>query len=310
MTKAFSNNYATIPDAYDYSQEFKDYILEMLKDRPAEEQRRNWYAMAMSRVAFQRRHFLPTISRFVDLKDKRVLEIGCGTGPSTVVMAACGASIEARDINERMVEAARLRVRDHGFSDRVNVQVTSDSSKLDFPDGHFDIAVVNGVLEHVHPEMRKGILHEIWRVLKGGGCLFIGETPNRLFPYDDHTTGLWGLHYLPARMAQRYAKLRKRIGPEDDLIDMGGLGCTYRELVHALPAKGVEILNLRRDVSWASRKAAESARGHIIKRCCYRLIGFFDVHFLRPVFRMPIEGLMPYLSLCLLKAIPFQDLIQ
>lgn len=52
-----------------------------------------------------------------DWQDKRVLEIGCGTGRITKTLACWGAKVTATDISEEMLEVARARCnRNHGFS--------------------------------------------------------------------------------------------------------------------------------------------------------------------------------------------------
>jgi ubiquinone/menaquinone biosynthesis C-methylase UbiE len=238
------------PPAFPYSDEFKNHIRSMLHDREGTADYDAWFHMAQARVDFQRRNFLPSLHRFVDCRDQRVLEIGCGTGPTTVVLAVQGARVVATDIDPRMTEATRLRVRDHGLSDRVESLTVDRSDRLPFADATFDLVVVNGVLEHVPPAERAGILRDLWRVVRPGGHLFVGETPNRLWPVDSHTTGLWWLHYLPARWAARYARRRHRIQPEDDLLPRGGLGCTYRRLVRAVPAAERCELNRQPDHSW------------------------------------------------------------
>lgn len=50
-------------------------------------------------------------------QDKNVLEIGCGTGRITEILARWGANVMATDISEEMLEVARARFnRNHGFS--------------------------------------------------------------------------------------------------------------------------------------------------------------------------------------------------
>jgi len=52
-----------------------------------------------------------------DWQGKKVLEIGCGTGRITEVLARWGANVMATDISEEMLEVARARFnRNHGFS--------------------------------------------------------------------------------------------------------------------------------------------------------------------------------------------------
>ncbi len=58
-----------------------------------------------------------------------------------------------------------------------------DLEAIDSPDGVWDYAMLNEVLEHV-PDDRKA-LGEVYRILKPGGMLFI-FSPNRWFPFETH----------------------------------------------------------------------------------------------------------------------------
>jgi len=291
-----------------YSKEFEDAIHRMIDDPPGSAAHEHWFRMAQNRVDFQRSHFLPTILRFSPLAGKRGLEIGCGTGPSTVVMAEAGASVIALDVDPRMTEAASLRIRYHGLAHAAQARWVERTDALAFPDEHFDLIVVNGVMEHVRPEMRAAILRELWRVLHRGGQMFIGETPNRLWPIDDHTTGLWWVHYLPAACARRYALLRKRIKPADDMFARGAFGCTYRGLMKALPRNETHVLNAERPYSWLEQFHHRLLNKHGVARgigwFAYVLLAVVQTLILEPVFDMPLDGLMPYLSLAIEKVLP------
>jgi ubiquinone/menaquinone biosynthesis C-methylase UbiE len=67
---------------------------------------------------------------------------------------------------------------------------------LPFEDEEFDTVLPNAVLEHI-PQPRDARIRDLWRVLKSGGVLIINETPNKYFPKETHTTGLWFNHWLP-----------------------------------------------------------------------------------------------------------------
>jgi SAM-dependent methyltransferase len=69
----------------------------------------------------------------------------------------------------------------------------SPHAPLPFPDGHFDIAYSNAVIEHVGSrEAQARFVAELCRV---GRRIFLA-TPNRWFPIEHHT-GLPLLHFLP-----------------------------------------------------------------------------------------------------------------
>ena len=73
-----------------------------------------------------------------------------------------------------------------------------DIEAIDFPGAHFDLALVNEVLEHV-PDEELGI-REVHRVLKPGGVAVI-FSPNRLYPFETHGVSLRSgakvPHYTP-----------------------------------------------------------------------------------------------------------------
>jgi ubiquinone/menaquinone biosynthesis C-methylase UbiE len=282
-----------------YSEEFKRVILVMLRDREGTPEHERWFRMAMERVESQRRYFIPSLERFTTCDGKKVLEVGCGTGPSSVAMAERGAQVVAIDIDPRMAEAARLRARDHHLDGRIEAKWVPDSSRLNFPDRSFDLIVCNGVLEHAAPQARGPLLREMWRVLRPGGHLFIGETPNRLFPKDMHTTQLWWQHYMPRGLAARYAKLRHRIQPADDLDAMGGMGCAFPQLMRALPRAEAHVLNLEPEFSWLGRQRA--VRRGPLKRVVLACAAVAERFLLRPILRLPLDALAPFLTICVEK---------
>ena len=103
----------------------------------------------------------------------RVLEVGCGVGAQTVILAANSpqthfTSIDASPVS---VAAAQAAVRRAGFSN-VTFQA-ADIFKLPFPEASFDHVFVCFVLEHLRqPEEA---LRRLRAVLKPGGTLTVIE---------------------------------------------------------------------------------------------------------------------------------------
>lgn len=74
------------------------------------------------------------------LADKRVLEIACGTGRFTVMLAEQGADVVGLDISEPMLKQGLHRAR-QGPTETAVEFLRGDAGRLPFPDDHFDTVV-------------------------------------------------------------------------------------------------------------------------------------------------------------------------
>lgn len=96
-----------------------------------------------------------------------LIELGCGAGFYTKVLAANANHITATDLSDEMLTVAKEQLKDCQ-----NVAVEkADCEKTDFPDGKFD-SVFMANLVHVieNPSIT---LQESYRILKDGGLLLI-----------------------------------------------------------------------------------------------------------------------------------------
>lgn len=71
------------------------------------------------------------------VEDKDVLEIACGTGRFTVMLAERGANIVGLDISRAMMTQGREKARRAGVEDHIEF-LRGDAARLPFPDDHFD----------------------------------------------------------------------------------------------------------------------------------------------------------------------------
>jgi 2-polyprenyl-3-methyl-5-hydroxy-6-metoxy-1,4-benzoquinol methylase len=101
---------------------------------------------------------------FERLKDRAVLEIGCGMGLHSELMAKAGARVTALDISDTSVEATRRRAALKGLA--IDAR-QGDAAAMDFPDEHFDFVWSWGAIHHAAYTGR--IVRQIHRVLKPGG---------------------------------------------------------------------------------------------------------------------------------------------
>jgi ubiquinone/menaquinone biosynthesis C-methylase UbiE len=71
------------------------------------------------------------------VKDREILEIACGTGRFTTLLADRGANIVGLDISEPMLQQGRQRAGSAGVADRLEL-LRGDAERLPFPDDRFD----------------------------------------------------------------------------------------------------------------------------------------------------------------------------
>jgi ubiquinone/menaquinone biosynthesis C-methylase UbiE len=101
---------------------------------------------------------------------KRCLDVGCGGGRYSLAMARMGAkSVVGVDVSESGLKDAAMRGERIGYSNVTFKQATA--LELPFADAEFDFVCCSGVLHHTR-SVEKG-LHEIHRVLKPGGSMYL-----------------------------------------------------------------------------------------------------------------------------------------
>jgi phosphoethanolamine N-methyltransferase len=108
------------------------------------------------------------IIRGLDLKDKLVLDIGCGTGGPAIVLARdMGARLVCIDVEPQLIERARRLASEAGVSDRIDFRMV-DPGPLPFEGETFDVVFSKDALIHI-PD-KKALYIEILRVLQPGGA--------------------------------------------------------------------------------------------------------------------------------------------
>lgn len=103
-----------------------------------------------------------------------VLDIGCGTGRTTLPVAAAGPAVVALDMSRGMLKQAVAKANAAGIAGVW--PLIADAEHLPLADGAVDAVVCQGVLHHL-PDVRVA-LTEADRVLGRGGWLCLAE-PDR-----------------------------------------------------------------------------------------------------------------------------------
>ena len=100
-----------------------------------------------------------------DIEGKKVVEIGCGEGWLTRILAKKKADVYSFDISDEAINTVRSRLKEEGLSDRVTLERMA-AEELTYPSDTFDLVVGSAILHHLDLEISA---KEIWRVLKPGG---------------------------------------------------------------------------------------------------------------------------------------------
>jgi SAM-dependent methyltransferase len=113
------------------------------------------------------------IAQLGDVAGLRVLEIGCGVGEFSRLLAERGARVIGADISPVAVEHTRLQLERYEGTDAI----VADICAIPFRDESFDLVVSLETIEH-SPDPRNA-LAELVRVARRGGRLIISN-PNYL----------------------------------------------------------------------------------------------------------------------------------
>jgi phosphoethanolamine N-methyltransferase len=105
----------------------------------------------------------------LDLRDQRILDIGCGIGgPAFVLAEKYGANVVGIDIESDVIARARRRAKDLKVDSRCEFLLV-EPGPIAFPDESFDVVVSSGVIMQI--EDKPQVFAEALRVLKPGGVL-------------------------------------------------------------------------------------------------------------------------------------------
>ena len=111
-----------------------------------------------------------------DFKPKRILDLGCAVGHSTVPYAEAfpDAEVHAVDVAAPMLRYAHARAEDLGVAVHYSQQ---NAEAMDFEDGSFDLIVSHILLHETSERAIHNIVRECHRLLRKGGMMVHAETP-------------------------------------------------------------------------------------------------------------------------------------
>lgn len=135
--------------------------------------------------------------RVGNIKGKRLLEIGFGSGIQLLVFGREGAEVHGLEVDELLYKIGGEILAETDADIRMY-----DGKTFPYKDDYFDYCLATSVLEHVSDV--PAVLAEAYRTLKPGGRFYV-SFPNRWWPKETHT-GVYFLSFLPRNIASWFLK--------------------------------------------------------------------------------------------------------
>ena len=107
-----------------------------------------------------------------DVKDKRVLDLACGEGSNTRILAKIGAKVVGADFSSKMIELARQVEATEGLG--IDYHVSDAAELKEFLGGQFDVVTCFMALMDI--ERYGEAISEVARVLKNSGRFIFSIT--------------------------------------------------------------------------------------------------------------------------------------
>jgi len=155
-----------------------------------------------------------------------VLDLGCGTGMLSLMLADSGFEVVGTDISFPALGLLRKR------NSKVNV-IQADAGFLSIPDESFDAVVCLGAWRHFMDTDK--ILEEICRVLRRNGVFIVGYFPPAIagvFNVKDNILGnalIWLYHLITKRLSY-FDRVDFSFGQETEQALKGKFKTYYKEM--------------------------------------------------------------------------------
>ena len=125
---------------------------------------------------------------------RRILDFGCGSGASTMILHRLfpSAEIIGVELDPDLLAIARKRAEHYSFP-QANLVQSPAGTDLPSDLGEFDFVIMSAVVEHLLPKERAVVLPKLWNLIRDGGFRVM-EMDTMYLPGTPHFAGFnyWG----------------------------------------------------------------------------------------------------------------------
>jgi ubiquinone/menaquinone biosynthesis C-methylase UbiE len=150
-------------------------------------------------------NLVEALQNHYDIKNKLILDVGCGIGGFVVQLGLSGAKAMGIEPGREYSIITQKRITKYGLKDKCQC-IRAPGEFLPFHDNTFDYVLSFSVLEHTNNPY--SVINEIARVTKPNGIIRI-RTENYFSFWDAHYRILW-FPLMPKKLAKFYLRLRGR----------------------------------------------------------------------------------------------------
>ncbi|MEU2912238.1 amino acid adenylation domain-containing protein [Streptomyces massasporeus] len=186
-----------------------------------------------------------TVERIRELRPRRVLEIGVGTGLLLSRLAADCETYWGTDISPSVIETLRGQVAaDPELAERVRLLVRPAHDIEHLPEEHFDVVVLNSVIQYFpHADYLERVIGGALRLLAPGGAVFLGDVRDLRL----QRTFVTGVQAARGRTGDNPDELRRAVEhgvilEKELLVDPG----FFTVLQHRMPALTAHTVQVKR----------------------------------------------------------------
>ena len=205
VPKKIKKNFIKLSE--EYEKDIKEYLLNSYFDKNQKIENNDLKDHINKRITVSRSKIIPWIMQTLELKNKKVLEVGSGTGSSSITLAEQGAVVTGIDLDNSSLKVAKHRAQ---ILDLEIKFIELSGIEIHTLNQSFDVVIYYASLEHMTIEERIDSLQQAYSLLSKGGYLIIVEAPNRLWIEDTHTSELPFFQWLPDNLAYNYSKFSKK----------------------------------------------------------------------------------------------------